>query len=176
MDKTKIYKFQMSMELFFENLKNNEIFRNDIINIFMECEHDNVYWEFPPFFLETKQNVAKFAIIKCGNFGKSNSASFKNFLNNKKDNEIVIFKNLSGDTDLITINSVDPENPNFCHIMKFMKNSSHKNKHQLLKTIGKEMLKYSNNIDPIYLSTHGHGVPWLHVRISKFRKYYVSNI
>jgi hypothetical protein len=56
--------------------------------------------------------------------------------------------------------------------MDFMRNGSNEQKHELLFNIGESMLKYTNFKNKKYLSTHGKGVPWLHVRICDSPKYY----
>ncbi len=174
MQKITIHKFQMSAISFFTLLASNEIFQNEIIQIFTASKFNNVFWEFHPYDLNSTQNIAEFALIEASSFGKANSSSFKEYLKNKEDNQVVMFKNLSGDTNLITINSLNTKNQTFCHIMEFMKNSTHENKNKLLTKIGEEMLKYTNSTTPAYLSTHGHGIPWLHIRICNRPKYYAS--
>lgn len=177
MSKIVNYKFQITTIDFFGLLISSESFRNQIIQIFLESKFVNVFWEFPPYSTSTTQNMAEFAFVTTSNFDKANSSSFSEYLKGKKDGEIVMFKNPSGDTDLITINSSNTNNQTFCHIMEFMTNATYENKHNLLKKIGEEMIKHTNGKNaknPIYLSTHGHGVPWLHVRICNKPKYYSS--
>ena len=171
MSNGEIYQFSMSMYDFFNSLVNNEIFRNEIIQIFKKSKFENVYWEFPPYYKTTTQSKAQFVFMSTSSFGKADSENFKEHLSNRETGEIVVFNNLSGDTKLISIASKN-NNDMFCHIMQFMKNAPSEYKHNLLIKIGCEMLKYSNSTSPIYLSTHGHGVSWLHIRICNRPKYY----
>ena len=58
-----------------------------------------------------------------------------------------------------------------------MINASLEQKHDLLKEIGESMLNILNSQDfqdneNIWLSTHGLGIPWLHIRIDTIPKYY----
>ena len=170
-----VHKFQVTAITFFTLLASNETFRNEIIQIFVASKFNNAFWEFPAYCTSSAQNIAEFVLVETSGFGKADSSSFKEYLANKEDNQTVMFKNLSGDTNLITINSSNTKNQTFCHIMEFMKNSTYENKHKLLKKIGEEMLNHTNGTNPVYLSTHGHGVPWLHIRICVKPKYYVSN-
>ncbi len=169
------YKFNVKFDEFFSLLATNENFRNDIINIFKESNFKYAYWEFPPYYNVTSQNLAEFSLIKSSSFGNANSKSFEEHFKGKLDNDIVSFYNLSGDTKLVTINSTDLKNQTFCHIMEFMLHALHKTKHELLTKIGEEMLKFTNSKNKIYLSTHGHGVPWLHIRICNKPKYYTNS-
>lgn len=170
-----IYKFNCTTKIFFEKLISSENFRNEIINIFIDSQFTDVFWEFPQYSANTSNNLAEFMLIESFPFGQADSSSFAEHLKNKEDNQVVIFKNLSGDTKLIAINSHNTGNQTFCHIMEFMKKTSYENKHNLLIKIGKEMIIYTNSTKPVYLSTHGHGVPWLHVRICSKPKYYCGN-
>lgn len=168
------YKFMVTQHEFYHLLSTNEQFRNKIIKIFTESTFKYAYWEFPPYSNQSSNNYAEFALIKCGSFGNINGENFADYFKNKSDGEIVIFDNLSGDTKLITINSTNKNDQTFCHIMNFMTGSTNENKHNLLMAIGREMLKYTNSQNNMYLSTHGHGVPYLHVRICNKPKYYTN--
>lgn len=167
----------MSALDFFDRLDNDYNFRTEIINIFENSTYGSVYWEFPPFCFTTKNNLAEFVLVKADKFPKYNESAFREHFVGKKPEEIISFLNISGDTNLI---SVVPSNNIFnkycSDISAFMCNVSVSTKHNLLKKIGKEMLKHKNSNRKTYLSTHGRGVPWLHVRICNSPKYYSNEI
>lgn len=166
------YEFNVTLKEFYENLVTNEKFRDKIIEIFMESPYENALWEFPPYSATHANNRAEFILMETYSFGNADSSSFSEHFAGKPDGEIVVFNNLSGDTNLISVNSADTKNNIFCHIMAFMKRAPAKLKHNLLIRIGGEMSKYTTSKSNVYLSTHGHGVSWLHVRICSKPKYY----
>lgn len=166
------FKFKLTFEKFFKEIVNNTDFRKHIIDIFSESKFDQIFWEFPPYNSRTHNNLAEFVFVKAPKFNLSNSESFLEYFQNKNEGDVIIFKNLSKDTDLITVVSHNGRNNVYSDIMKFMRDGNNNIKHDLLKTIGNEMLKHTKSHENIYLSTHGFGVPWLHIRIGKFPKYY----
>lgn len=96
-------------------------------------------------------------------------------LSNKRENKkySVNCKNLSGDTILI-IPKVR-KGKKFTNIYHFIKNASKKQQSELWKDVAKNvklMLKKNENV---WVSTHGLGVDYLHVRISNNPKYYESS-
>mgnify|MGYP000632654876 CR=1 FL=1 len=171
-----VVKFDITFQQFIEQLDTNEQLRNDIIMKVKNCYDDgmkNVVLEFPPYTNYTKDALAEFSIIECSNFASSDSSEFDNHFNKTNDNSVVIFKNLNGDTILIFPEPNDKKQYSG-DVMSFMINGNNEQKHNLLKTIGIEMTKQIKNNDRVYLSTSGHAIPWLHIRLAKQPKYYVS--
>jgi len=170
--------FDVSLSEFFECLSTSRKFRNDIINIFKNNKYNNCLWEFPPITSSTLNDKASFVIIPTSKFPSADPSSFNDKFNVTKSTKFVIFDNISGDTKLISpVPSTKKENNNeFCgHIMNFMKYCDDDQKHDLLKMLGdhvKNIMSLSIK-QSIYVSTHGHGIPWLHIRISTHPKYYV---
>jgi hypothetical protein len=70
------------------------------------------------------------------------------------------FKNLSGDTVLVI-----PVKP-YSNIYQFAKNGSEREWLALFRRVVKNFKKGQ------YISTHGHGVSWLHIRIEDYPKYF----
>lgn len=83
------------------------------------------------------------------------------------------FPNLSSDTTLVV--PVPKKGKNFINLFYFMKNASKIQQQELWKLVVKQaktMLKKHKNI---WISTHGLGVNYLHVRISNSPKYYENS-
>jgi hypothetical protein len=168
---SKTYKFKCTRKEFFELLTISSQFRQTIIDLFANYDCDSVYWEFPPYYANAQHLNAEFTFVNTKGFGKANINAFVEYFD-KSINEIVVFPNISKDALLISV-SDNKNNEYDSHIMNFMKyHPSVETKHNLLKTIGENMLCHTNNAGPIWLSTSGKGVQWLHVRISTTPKYY----
>jgi hypothetical protein len=167
------YKFNESFKEQMIKLATSEEYRESIINIFIESEYDNCLWEFPRIGTDTINNMAEFVLIKSQPFPHADKSAFKD--NFDKYSDISVFRNISGDTLLISPNPnmLDFYHKEQCgHVMSFMKYGNVEQKHALLKNIGIQMLKLVNSGQSIYLSTHGYGVPWLHMRLCDKPKYY----
>ncbi len=169
------YTFDLTFREFFEGLILDQNLREHIINIFKNFQHNYAFWEFPPVDKITMLAVAEFVLVPTTHFGNADSSSFKEHLKKNLDGQIVVFPNLSGDTLLITVNSFpNTKNKSFSDILSFMKSKEVDNnyKHNLLIKIGEEIIKNIQNDKKLFLSTHGHGVPWLHIRLCTKAKYY----
>lgn len=166
------YLFNITFENFFKLLVTNQIFRETIINIFVNSEFEYVYWQFPTYSTSTKNNQAQFDLVYSTPFKSANPSDFADKFVGKAQGEIVVFKNKSGDTDLISLAPTKSSDINFTcsDVMSFMVKSHQMLKSNLLISIGTEMLKKKN---PCYLSTHGKGVEWIHIRMCNKPKYYV---
>lgn len=166
------YIFNMTLEFFFKLLSTNNLFIETIINIFINSEFNYVYWQFPEYSSLTKNNQAQFDFVNTSSFTNADPRDFSDKFIGKVSGEIIMFGNKSGDTDLISIVPLKSNHVNsfFSDIMTFMLKSPDLLKINMLKMIGSEMFKRKNKC---YLSTHGNGVEWIHIRLCNTPKYYV---
>lgn len=102
----------------------------------------------------------------------------------KQNINVTYFPNISRDTILVV--PVPTQNETIDkfsgHLMAFLKNGQKDQKHKLIEKfadLALTMTKTNTSTDTgigtgeqIYISTHGHGVPWLHIRLCKTAKYY----
>ena len=65
---------------------------------------------------------------------------------------------------------------NFSHLGTFNKYSSAAEKRALWKKVATELQKKLKKGETVYVSTHGTGVSWLHVRLASKPMYYVTGI
>ena len=89
---------------------------------------------------------------------------------NGKDKYVTSFSNLSGDTILII--PIPIKKKDYSNIFKFNQNASKTQKKMFWKKVANIAIKEQKKHGNVFISTHGFGVPWLHVRISKQPKYY----
>ncbi len=165
--------YDISAYEFFQNLSKSKEFRNDLIQKFKDSKYENVLWEFPPYSSSTKNNKAEFVIIGSAIFPPSNPQAFADQFNetNEINKSVVVFDNISGDCKLISPVPDIMNDKYMGHIMSQIKYGNTDTTHQLLKTLGDIVSAY-NNDKPLYVSTHGYGVPWLHLRLCDKPKYY----
>ena len=62
----------------------------------------------------------------------------------------------------------------YATLKDFTDNAPKKQQQELWKLVAKEAKKQSKKFGKVWISTHGLGVPYLHVRISSKPKYYFS--
>ena len=82
------------------------------------------------------------------------------------------FPNLSGDTVLVI--PMPRKGKSYATLKDFVDNAPKKQQQELWKLVAKEAKKQAKKFGKVWISTHGLGVPYLHVRIASHPKYYFS--
>ena len=83
--------------------------------------------------------------------------------------DIATFWNLGGDALLVA--PCPEETGDFAHLASFTATASPKRQDALWRTVGDALLRRAG-AQPLWVSTAGHGVAWLHVRLDSRPKYY----
>ena len=99
-------------------------------------------------------------------------SSFIDYIQNSKNQYVTSFINLSGDTLLII--PIPKKNKDYTTIKDFCDNASITQQKHFWKRVAIEIEKILRDNDKIYVSTHGLGVPYFHLRLDKIPKYYNS--
>ncbi|CAN0272180.1 unnamed protein product [Ectocarpus sp. 6 AP-2014] len=105
---------------------------------------------------------------------RADSSAFAQHVRGKKST--VAFQNLGNTATLVAPPHRPGSNKNYSHIATFYKHASPGEIKDLWRTVAKEVEKKMKKGESVYVSTHGTGVPWLHVRIESTPKYYVSEL
>ena len=160
----------LSSVTFFENLKNMEEFRTFFIEILSSHHFPAFYWECRPNNFETLNQNITFAIINSPELegAKADRSLFKENLNT--DCEVISFPNLKGDAQLV-VPVFNCNNDTYAHLANFVRQASKNQIHEFFKVLAFKYLGQINKM-PIWLSTAGLSVSWLHVRIDSTPKYY----
>ena len=124
-------------------------------------------WKTSPYY--TDSNYLEECIYAPGlNFQPNYSPFFTKFTKNSK--YVVEFPNISGDTILVC--PIPKRNKNYSSIYTFNKEASNTQKKAFWKKVAHVAKREQKKHGIIWISTHGFGVRWLHIRISKSPKYY----
>lgn len=120
----------------------------------------------------------KFIETNKFNYVRQNFKPFLNHIKKSRSKNVVSFYNLSK-TSLLIIpypkKDKDNKYKNYKTLKDFIDNSPKSQQIKLWKKVSsciKKMLKKNNKI---WVSTHGLGIPYLHIRIDTNPKYYITN-
>lgn len=105
---------------------------------------------------------------------RADSSAFAQHVRGKK--AAVAFQNLGNTATLVAPPHRPGSKNNFSHIATFYKHASPGEIKDLWRTVAKVVERKMKKGESVYVSTHGTGVPWLHVRIESTPKYYVSDL
>lgn len=159
-----------------ENYSNNT-FIDSFIKLLSEFNpFDEFYIEFNPITFNSMDYIVfEFVLIKTSGFASNpdiNTFGIERL--NTNSNDIIWFPNPSN-TALLVVPCYNHNYPiqEYTHIGKFIKSSNIKQKRNLIKKMFElyfELLKQQPE-NKLWLSTHGKGVGWLHIRIDKIPRY-----
>lgn len=95
---------------------------------------------------------------------------FEEYINSSNDKNVISFPNISGDTFLIV--PMPRKGKNFASLKDFIDNASETQQLKFWQEVVKVAKIKLQDWKRVWISTHGLGVSYLHVRISKNPKYY----
>ena len=125
-------------------------------------------WKPVPIHPYTAQTHPFFAIAFPAKFRPANPHDFSQYLDALGAEEsVATFENFSGDARLLAPKNVGE----FGHIAAFCRTASKEMRRALWKQVGEICLGAIAQEKPVWCNTHGHGVPWLHVRFDSRLKY-----
>ena len=99
-----------------------------------------------------------------------NYSAFTDYINNSTDEYVTSFYNLSGESLLII--PIPKENKDFTTIKDFCDNASEMHKITFWKKVAYEIENILKTTNKIYVSTHGLGEYYFHLRLDKKPKHY----
>ena len=146
-------------------------FRSYFIGLLSDCPFPALRWETPPVTTKNVDQPFEFVMLDSPYLACIPDASdFAEYFVNKEPGEVVVFPNLGRDAILVAP-CPDGPNSNFGHLAAFLKHSSAAQQHLLWERVGQAM-EHRLGHNPVWLSTAGGGVDWLHVRLDDRPKYY----
>ena len=148
-------------------------FRELFINLLANSDFAAFRWETPPITSNSIQRPFEFVVVNSLEFNSrsTDANSFKAFFSSDDDDDgIVTFANLGGDATLI-VPTPGTDQSAYGHLAAFIRLAPKNQIHALWRVIG-ETVSAQLGETPIWLSTAGGGVAWLHVRLDSTPKYY----
>ena len=102
-----------------------------------------------------------------------NKMAFIEYIKNSKNEHVVAFPNLSKDTMLVIPMPVHGKN--YATLMDFIDNAPKTQQIEFWKKVAEVAKQFMKTKGKVWISVHGLGVPYTHVRISSLPKYYFDN-
>jgi hypothetical protein len=130
------------------------------------------FWEHPPLTVAAMELPAEFVLTDAPSLTglRANQATFSNQFEGASPDSILVFDNLGGDATLVVPHTPD-DTRNCAHISPFVRAASAKLVCEFWQTVAQTVID-SVSEQPLWLSTSGLGVSWLHVRLDSQPKYY----
>ena len=128
-------------------------------------------WETPPITTASANRAFEFILLDSpGLASKPDAKKFAKQFSNGGEFGVVEFLNLCEDSILIVPCPRGPL-PDYRHLGAFIRNAPEPQRHALWQLVGAAMQRRLS-ANPVWLSTAGAGVSWLHVRLDDRPKYY----
>ncbi len=156
-----------------ELLRTDSDFRTFMTGQLKQSVYSAFRWETPHFQTATSSRDFEFVLLDNPSFTKrrTDAETYKSYFAGANDeNGIVSFTNLSGDATLIVPSPRTNEHA-YGHFASFLRMAPVLQVDALWQKIAGKVLGMVSD-RPIWLSTAGGGVAWLHVRIDSTPKYY----
>jgi hypothetical protein len=162
----------LSFRRFFELLAADEQFENWYCEELAAFEAAAFYWELPPLTSRALEQDAEFVLIEAPMLVRfpPEQAPFAKHFEKAPDEAVIVFPNLGGDAVLVVPCPRGPDD-HYPHLAAFIRAASKQQVRTLWHRTARELLR-SIGDRPIWLSTAGGGVAWLHMRLDSRPKYY----
>ena len=152
-------------------LADDPSFRTWFIDLIKQTQFQGFFFETPRLTLDTLHNNFECVLVDgpilCS-LQENSRPFFEHF--SRSNDEVISFKNLGGDAELIVPAPVARTNC-YAHLATFMRNGPSDQIDEFWKLVGQRMQQAVSS-KPVWLSTAGLGVSWLHLRIDSRPKYY----
>jgi len=146
----------------------DETFRTWFIELLMQAPFCAYRWETPAVCRRSSNREFEFVLLDSAGLERSpDRTAFADYFGSSP---VATFQNLSGDATLVVPSATD-EHCSYSHLAAFIRTAPSEQIHRLWQAVGTAMLLRFGD-EPVWLSTAGMGVAWLHVRLDSRPKYY----
>lgn len=128
-------------------------------------------WETPPVTSTTADRAFEFVLLDSPGLAHSpDRDAFAEHFKGATEDGIVAFPNLGGDAIMVVPCELAAPSA-YAHLAAFVRGAPERQRHALWQRVAQTMLGRLGG-QPVWLSTAGAGVSWLHVRLDDRPKYY----
>ncbi len=156
-----------------ERWQNDAEFRVFFISILASSPFPAFFWETPAIIPDSLDHDFEFVLVNSPQLAgvETDMYTFDSYFSSTvEDDQVVIFTNLGNDATLV---APCPRShlAAYSHLAAFSRLAPMSQQHALWQTVG-NTLKHSISDNPVWVSTSGLGVYWLHIRLDSIPKYY----
>jgi hypothetical protein len=157
----------------FELCKTDSSFRGQLIEALAGSSFVAYFWEMPAVTMASLNRPFEFVLTEATALAKAtaDSDAFREYFDDDLDRDgIVVFENLGRDATLFAPCPLGSKHA-YVHLAAFLRLGPESQRHALLRSVASEVLSRAT-ARPLWLSTAGTGVYWLHVRLDLRPKYF----
>jgi hypothetical protein len=145
--------------------------RSRFNDILAEAPFAAFRWETPSVTAATLTRPFEFVLLDSpGLARRPDPEAFAEHFRCAPDAEVLVFPNLGGDAVMVVPCPIAAPSA-YGHLAAFVRGAPDQQRHALWQEVGRAMERRVG-IKPVWLSTAGAGVSWLHVRLDDRPKYY----
>lgn len=128
-------------------------------------------WETPPVTATTVGQPFEFVVLDSPSLERQpDPEAFREHFGGGPEAEVAVFANLGGDATMVVPQPLAAATA-YGHLAAFVRSAPDHQRHALWRAVGDAMARRIGT-KPVWLSTAGAGVSWLHVRLDDRPKYY----
>ena len=146
-------------------------FRTFFISLLADAPMEAYFWETSPISRSTAEREFEFVLVDSPQLADidPDPADFNQYFKSATES-VVTFPNLGKDA-LLVVPCPIANTVSRTHLASFVRFAPEFQQHLLWQTVGRSLQQRLNE-QPIWVSTSGLGVHWLHVRLDSIPKYY----
>ncbi len=163
----------ISMGAAFQLCGTDDLFRAELIATLAASPFAAYFWETPPVTTSLLSRPFEFVLVEARGLARAapDLGAFRDHFSADDDNDgIVTFENLGRDATLVVPCPVASAAA-YVHLAAFLRGAPAAQTQALFRCVADEVLSRVSS-KPLWLSTAGMGVHWLHVRLDSQPKYY----
>ena len=153
--------------------RDDKTFRGFFMSLIEEAPFPAFFWETPPVSKTTIDRDFEFVMVDSAQLRnvKADPYAFaSHFESSRANDHVVSFRNLGKDALLVAPCPLEGDSA-YAHLADFARNAPLEQQHTLWKRVGIAVEEQLSD-QPLWLSTAGTGIYWLHVRLDSRPKYY----
>lgn len=156
-----------------EAWQSDEAFRSFFTALLAEAPYPAYLWETPPITRPTSRRAFEFVLADSptlAGFAPDPNSFASHFTASAAAEKIAVFPNLGGDAVLVAP-TPDASLDAYTHLAAFVRSAPSAQQHDFWRIVG-ATLASRLGARPLWLSTNGLGIAWLHARLDLRPKYY----
>jgi hypothetical protein len=154
-----------------ESWRNVPEFGTWFSNVLAACPFAAFRWETPPVTTDTASRPFEYVVLHSPALAtRPDPAAFSEHFERQPESGVIVFPNLGRDAVLVVPRPLAGEAP-YGHLGAFVRCAPMDQQQTLWQEVGFAAIRRLG-VSPLWVSTAGGGVPWLHVRLDDRPKYY----